>query len=129
MSARGRFGIDGRLPGELILQIFEEPGKIAALILALPVLQILVAASPTHVEKPTGPDEHVGGGHDIYERRFARIFTRHPDIEGNIVRGPSIDDRKEAVETQQELGTAVVKGWIAESDLGQDQSGPWTCAL
>jgi hypothetical protein len=71
----------------------------AHLVLALPVLEIIVAAATTGVDEPAGLDKHIICRDDIGNRGLARIVAGEPYIYRNIVRDCTIDDRKESVHT------------------------------
>ena len=85
----------------------------AYLVLSLPVLQVVVAAATADVEEAAGADEHVAGGDDIDEGRVPGVLADDPDGEGDVVAGAAVCDGEEAVETEEQLGAAVVKGWGA----------------
>ena len=124
------------------MQILEEATEIAALVwrtdqtqrsglavdvsylvLSLPVLEIIVTAATAHVEITTGADEHIAGGDDIDQGWLSRVLPHDPDCEGDIVAGAAVRDGEEAVETEEQLGAAIVKGWtaIGVGQRGQDQ--------
>lgn len=106
---RGWFRIDRWLPGKVILESLEQTYEIAALVLALPVLEIIVAAATAGIDETAGPDKHIICRDDIGNRGLARIVAGEPYIYRDIVRDCAKDDRKEAVHTEQQLGATIVK--------------------
>lgn len=53
-------------------------------------------------------DEEVGGGDDVDDGGLSGVVACDPECDGDVVRSASERDGEEAVETEEELGAAVV---------------------
>lgn len=78
------------------------------LALALPVLNVVEAASPAEVDEPARLDEDACGGDDIGDGGLAGIVSDEPEGDGDVVGGVAEDDGEDAVETDEEVCAAVV---------------------
>lgn len=76
--------------------------------LSLPIVDVLYRASPAEIDVFSRTDEHVLGGDDIADRGVARVLLCEPDRDGDVVGGALEGNGDETVETEEELGTAVV---------------------
>lgn len=55
------------------------------LALPFPALQVFYLTSPADVHVLSSSDEHVAGGHDICDRRNARVVPTYPYGDRNVV--------------------------------------------
>lgn len=76
--------------------------------LSVPIVDVLDRASAAEIDVLARTNEHVLGGDDIGNRGVARVVFCEPDCDGDVVGGTPEGDGKETVETEKELGTAVV---------------------
>jgi len=81
-----------------------------------PVVDVSDCAATAEIDVGAGADEEVGCGDDIGDRGVARVVLCEPDCDGDVVgRAPECDG-KEAVETEEKLGAAIVVRWGGISD-------------
>lgn len=78
------------------------------LVLLGPIRNIVYLAATTDVDVFAGPDEHVIGGDDVDDRWLARVVPSYPERDRDVVRGATVGYGQQAVETEQQLGAAVV---------------------
>ena len=75
-----------------------------------PVLDVFDCASAARIDESAGTDEEVGCWDDIGDRRVARVVLCEPDRDGDVVGRAPEGDWKETVETEEQLGAAIVVG-------------------
>lgn len=80
---------------------------------AFPVLDVLECASAAGIEILARLDKHVGGRDYIDDGGLAGVVSGQPDGDGDVVGCLAVGDGEEAVDTEEELGPAVIKGWRA----------------
>lgn len=88
-----------------------EDGVVSYLALALPVLDVIDVTTPAEVDLLARADEHVWGGHDVGYRVFLWIVSGEPDRDRDVVCGLAVGDGESAMDTEQQLGSAVVVRW------------------
>lgn len=80
------------------------------LALSLPIAEVVDETAPANVHVRCGAYEHVACGHDVCDRRGARVLSGDPDGDRDVVGRAAEGNWKEAMETEQQLGPAVVVG-------------------
>ena len=84
-------------------------GRRADLVFTLPMLDVLDVASAAYIDVFSRFNNHLIGGHNIGDRRLARIVSCDPKGDGDIIRCTTKGNREKTVETEKELGAAVVE--------------------
>lgn len=74
----------------------------------MPICSVLELASPADIDVFAGPHKHVTCGYDICDRGLARVIPSYPEGDRNVVRGGAVGDGQQAVQTEQQLGAAIV---------------------
>lgn len=77
----------------------------------MPICSVLELASPADIDVFAGPHKHVTCGYDICDRGLARVIPSYPEGDRNVVRGGPVGDGQQAVQTEQQLGAAIVVRW------------------
>lgn len=121
------FGIKRGSTRKVIMHRLEEVGEIAGLgkcsdkagmvvgegtdlWFSDPVLNVGDRASAVEINIFTLTDEEGGCGHDKGDGRGTWVVTCEPDCDGYVVGRAPEGDWEEAVETEEELGAAIVVG-------------------
>lgn len=76
--------------------------------LSVPVEDVREGAPAAELDVLAGADEDVAGGDDVGDGRVAGVVACEPDGDGDVVGGAPERDGEEAVQAEEELGTAVV---------------------
>lgn len=80
------------------------------LALSLPIAEVVDKTAPANVHVGRGSYEHVARGHDVCDRRGAGILSGDPDGDRDVVGCAAEGNWEEPMETEQQLGAAVVVG-------------------
>lgn len=74
------------------------------------MVEIFDLAAATDVHELARSDEHVISGHDVRDWWLARIISSYPQGDRYVVACPTVGDRQETVQTQQQLRSAIIVG-------------------
>ncbi|OJT15867.1 hypothetical protein TRAPUB_1408 [Trametes pubescens] len=80
------------------------------LALSLPIAEVVDETPPANVHVRRGSYEHVACGDDVCDRRGAGILPGNPYGDRDVVGRAAESNWKEPMETEKQLGPAVVVG-------------------